>query len=324
MPTACISASPGASTARPATSVVEAERLAQRELAGACTLSAITTAIAFLSLTISSVTMVRGFGASGAAGTLGGMLLVLLIHGLLMRAHRPLLEDRARSGKTDNLLAALEGPCAAIGALHRALRAAAVGALADPLRAPRRGALLGQAGALLPRGPALQQPGQCRARPARPRLRRRLPARDRGAAERRRPDLARGARPRPRRAGRRSPRSTASASRCRCGTSPNGWAAATRSTPAPSLDKMLDLVTPTTRSRFVGTTGNALITATTHEMSSSQLGRSWSTRSRQRSPPPASTASRSPASPSSTPARAAAPSATSTPACCSRSSPISA
>ena len=113
---------------------------------------------------------------------------------------RPLLEDAA--GPEDRQPAGRAGSALRRHrAFRRALRPAAVGALRDPLRAARRGALFGQARALLPRGPALQQPGQCRARPARPRLRRRLPARDRRAAEGRRPDLARGARPRARRAG---------------------------------------------------------------------------------------------------------------------------
>ncbi len=94
-------------------SVVEAERLAQRELGGACSLSAITTAIAFLSLVISSVTIVRGFGLTGALGTVGGMIIVLVVHGFITRAIGRFWKIGAKPRR--NFLGWLEGPCAVIG-----------------------------------------------------------------------------------------------------------------------------------------------------------------------------------------------------------------
>jgi predicted RND superfamily exporter protein len=94
--------------------VVEAEHLAQRELAGACSLSAITTSIAFLSLVISSVAMVRSFGWTGAVATTTGMIVVLVIHGLLVRALGRFWSVR-HTGRFDNLLSALEGPCGLAG-----------------------------------------------------------------------------------------------------------------------------------------------------------------------------------------------------------------
>ncbi len=94
-------------------SIVESERLAQEELAGACALSAITTSVAFLSLAISSVTLVRGFGIAGTFGTLGGMLVVLILHGLITRA----IGRFWNTGKSPrrNFLGWLQGPCGAIG-----------------------------------------------------------------------------------------------------------------------------------------------------------------------------------------------------------------
>jgi len=95
-------------------SVVEAEREAQKELAGACALSAITTSVAFLSLTISSVVLVRGFGMSGAIGTIGGMLIVLLLHGLITRAIGRFWKIDPKR-KRSNLLEQMEGPSGAVG-----------------------------------------------------------------------------------------------------------------------------------------------------------------------------------------------------------------
>ena len=93
--------------------VLAAERLAQREVGGACVLAAVTTAVAFVSLMISKVLMVRTFGIAGAIGIIGGTLVVLVAHALLTIAigrfwkHRP--------GTTPTFLTWLSGPCGHIG-----------------------------------------------------------------------------------------------------------------------------------------------------------------------------------------------------------------
>ncbi len=248
-------------------SVVEAERRAQRELAGACVLSAITTAIAFLSLTISSVTMVQGFGASGAAGTLGGMFLVLIIHGLLMRLLGRFWKTRP-ARKTDNLLAALEGPCAGIGTFtvrHAKLLSllsavmfvlfAAAHYSVKPEHSFREdlpsnnpaNAALGRLdrdfGGVFPLEIVVPLKG---AEPTSPEALDRVRKVQDAVAK---VD------------GVGQPLSIWNLAEWLGGSDPvNGGAA---------VAKMLDLATPTTRSHFVGTKGNALITATTREMSSS-------------------------------------------------------
>ncbi len=94
-------------------SVAAAERLAQHEVGGACLLAAITTAVAFVSLMISHVAMVRSFGVTGAIGIVGGTLVVLVAHGLLTLAvgrfwrHRP--------GTASTFLVWLSGPCGKLG-----------------------------------------------------------------------------------------------------------------------------------------------------------------------------------------------------------------
>ena len=247
--------------------VVEAERLAQRELAGACVLSGITTAIAFGSLTISSVTMVRSFGASGAVGTLGGMFLVLIIHGLLMRVLGRFWKMRPNR-KTDNLLAALEGPCAGIGrfavrfarplSVLSAILFVALGAAhysVKPEHSFREdlpsnnpaNAALGRLdrdfGGVFPLEIVVPLKG---ADPTSPEALGRVRAVQDAVAKV--PGVG-------------QPLSLWNLAEWLDGTDPANAGAA--------LKKMLDLVTPTTRSRFVGTKGNALITATTTEMSSS-------------------------------------------------------
>ena len=248
-------------------SVVEAERLAQRELAGACVLSGITTAIAFLSLTISSVTMVQGFGASGAAGTLGGMMLVLIIHGLLMRAigrFWKLQPDR----KTDNLLVALEKPCAGIGrfTVRYARPLSVLSAILF--------VLLGAAHYSVKPEHSFREdlPSNNPANAALGRL-----DRDFGGVfpleivvplKGMDPTSPAGLK-------RIDAVQTAVAGVAGVGQPLSLWNLAEwldAAAPAESgaaLKKMLDLVTPTTKSRFIGTTGNALITTTTREMSSS-------------------------------------------------------
>ena len=65
---------------------LQAETAAQREVGAACVLTALTTAVSFLSLTISDVTVVESFGWIGAAGMMAGVLIVLVGHALLAQA----------------------------------------------------------------------------------------------------------------------------------------------------------------------------------------------------------------------------------------------
>jgi predicted RND superfamily exporter protein len=90
----------------------EAERLAQAEVGPACMLTAITTSLAFLSLTISDVEMLRNFGWLGAAGTLTGGAIVLVVHALL--APRLGRYWHAGGRSRPDLLIRLGRPCAAV------------------------------------------------------------------------------------------------------------------------------------------------------------------------------------------------------------------
>ena len=248
--------------------VVAAERLAQRELGGACALSAITTAIAFLSLIISSVTMVRGFGMAGAVGTLGGMVLVLIIHGLITRALGRFWKLKP-TARFDNLLTRLEGPSAAVG--HFTVRFAKPLSLLSVVLFVLFGA------------------AHFSVKPEHS-FREDLPANNPANAALGRLDREfggvfpleivvplNGA----------APTSPAALTRIRAvqeavakvdgvGQPLSLWNlaewldAADPIHSGAAINRMLDLVTPTTKSRFVGTTGNALIVTTSREMSSSQ------------------------------------------------------
>ena len=90
----------------------EAERLALAEVGPACMLTAITTALAFLSLTVSDVSMVQGFGWLGALGTLAGGIVALFSHALLA----PVLGRHWRAGAAarPNLLVRSGGASAAL------------------------------------------------------------------------------------------------------------------------------------------------------------------------------------------------------------------
>lgn len=66
-------------------SVAEAERLAQKDVGAACILTSLTTSISFLSLTISDVAVVRGFGWTGAISMLVGVSAMLTCHALATR-----------------------------------------------------------------------------------------------------------------------------------------------------------------------------------------------------------------------------------------------
>ncbi len=90
----------------------EAARLSQEEIAAACMLTAITTSIAFLSLTISQVDIVRSFGWTGAAAMLAGGVIVLAAHAVVAS----LIGGFWRQKKTSalDLLDAVSGPSAAV------------------------------------------------------------------------------------------------------------------------------------------------------------------------------------------------------------------
>lgn len=66
-------------------SVVESERLALAEVGPACMLTSLTTAVAFLSMVLSDLAIVRDFGLLGATGTVLATAAVLSGHSLLAR-----------------------------------------------------------------------------------------------------------------------------------------------------------------------------------------------------------------------------------------------
>ena len=94
-------------------SPTEAARLAEDEVGAACILTAITTALAFLSLTLSDVQIVSRFAWIGAIGAVLGGMLVLAVHTLLAIYLGRFWEPAHGTGRS--LLARLRGPNAAIG-----------------------------------------------------------------------------------------------------------------------------------------------------------------------------------------------------------------
>ena len=93
-------------------SIVEAEKLALIEVGPACMLTALTTAVAFLSMTLSDVGIVQDFGRVGAVGTILGTAMVLVGHGLGARAIGRFWRLDGRSSAS--LLNRLAGPSAAL------------------------------------------------------------------------------------------------------------------------------------------------------------------------------------------------------------------
>ncbi|MCB1487814.1 MAG: MMPL family transporter [Bauldia sp.] len=91
----------------------EAARLAEEEVGAACILTAITTALAFLSLTLSDVEIVSRFAWIGAIGAVLGGMLVLAVHSLLAIYLGRFWNPAEGTGRS--LLAWLRGPNAAIG-----------------------------------------------------------------------------------------------------------------------------------------------------------------------------------------------------------------
>lgn len=248
--------------------IVEAERLAQRELGGACALSAITTSVAFLSLTISAVTMVRGFGAIGAVATIGAMVLVLVIHGFLIRVLGRFWR-LGPVGKSDNLLAAIEPACGGVGrfavrfakplsllavvllfvfgAAHFSVKPEHSFREDLPANNPANvalGTLDHEFGGVFPLEIVVPLNG---ADPTSPAALQKIRTIQDAVAK---VD------------GVGTPLSLWNLAEWLDGSDPLAS--------GPAIKRMLGLVTPTTRSRFVGTSGNALITATSHEMRSSE------------------------------------------------------
>ncbi len=91
-------------------SILEAERLALIEVGPACMLTALTTAVAFLSMTISDVGIVQDFGWVGAVGTIVGAIVVLVGHGILVQIFGRFWKAERRT----SLVEWLSGPCASL------------------------------------------------------------------------------------------------------------------------------------------------------------------------------------------------------------------
>jgi predicted RND superfamily exporter protein len=91
----------------------DAEMLAQKDVGAACMLTAITVGIAFLSLSITDIPIIRDFAFTGAVAMIIGCATVLVAH-----AFGALLIGRfwrERRGPSANLLIWLERPCGALG-----------------------------------------------------------------------------------------------------------------------------------------------------------------------------------------------------------------
>ena len=92
-------------------SIVDAERLALIEVGPACMLTALTTSVAFLSMTLSDVGIVRDFGWLGAVGAVLATTMVLIGHGLGARLLGRFWKLRGSGG---NLINWLSGPSGAL------------------------------------------------------------------------------------------------------------------------------------------------------------------------------------------------------------------
>lgn len=93
-------------------SVLDAERITLRDVGPACMLTALTTSVAFLSMTLSDIGIVRDFGWIGAFGAIIATIIVLVGHGLLIRlvGHRWRVDDQPKS----TLIGWLSERCAAL------------------------------------------------------------------------------------------------------------------------------------------------------------------------------------------------------------------
>ncbi len=103
----------------------EAERLAQFQVGAACILTAITTAVSFLALTISDVGILRNFGWTGAIGMFVSGVIVIVMHALLAQLVGRFWKKRSSS--VPDLFQPFAEPCAAVcRAAVRHARAVAV------------------------------------------------------------------------------------------------------------------------------------------------------------------------------------------------------
>jgi predicted RND superfamily exporter protein len=94
-------------------SPLEAERLAQKEVGAACMLTAITVSLAFLSLSITDIAIIRDFAFTGAVAMIVGCAAVLVAHALGAMLLGRFWKER--SGHARTLLVWSERPCAALG-----------------------------------------------------------------------------------------------------------------------------------------------------------------------------------------------------------------
>ncbi len=90
----------------------EAEKLAQSQVGAACILTAITTSVSFLALTISDVGILRNFGWTGAIGMLISGMIVLVMHALLAQLVGRFWKKRG--GSVPDLFKPFAAPCAAV------------------------------------------------------------------------------------------------------------------------------------------------------------------------------------------------------------------
>jgi predicted RND superfamily exporter protein len=91
----------------------QAERLAQVQVGAACMLTAITTSVSFLALTISDVAILRNFGWTGAIGMLLSGMIVLVVHAVLAQFIGRFWKAK-RGGPVPDLFKPLAEPSAAI------------------------------------------------------------------------------------------------------------------------------------------------------------------------------------------------------------------
>ena len=110
--------------------IAEAERLALVEIGPACILTALTTSAAFLSLAISDVAMIRTLGWTGGFATILGSVTVLVVHALLapLLAGRWSEPDEARPTVLDRLTGPSTAMARYAGGHARPISAAAVAA----------------------------------------------------------------------------------------------------------------------------------------------------------------------------------------------------
>ena len=168
----------------------EAARKAQVEVGPACMLTSITTALAFLSLTLSDVELVSKFAWIGAVGTILGAMLVLATHALIAIYAGHLWRPASSSG--GGLIARLRGPSAAIGQFAVDNAKGDRGCFLCRGGRARRDVFLGPAAAFAARASAGRESRQPCPRRDRPAFRRCLSDPDRRSAGRSVADFARG------------------------------------------------------------------------------------------------------------------------------------